>query len=89
MGSDVLHRPWSVEALTGKYYGTTIIDANGHTIMQMRIAGEGAGARPSPRQIEWWGGEELEPSDWHYETYASLEYAEAVVAAVNRSERTP
>lgn len=68
-------RPWSLAPLSGKYYGTTVVDAHGKTVCEMWLC---AGP-PSPR-------EDIDPEDIcdsHYESMADYQAASLICDIAN------
>lgn len=69
--------PWALAPLEGKYYQTTIIDAEGVSVCD--IARWGPDRSPSPREST----PEDEICDNHYETTSTYEVATRIIDAVN------
>lgn len=83
-----LKTPWIVGPLKGKYYGTTILDAEGGDIVTVWLHDGG----PSVREIEKYGPcvDELDRNDYfcdsHHETVADLNAAQIIAAAPDMLE---
>ena len=78
-----ISQPWSIAALSGKYYGTKIVDATGNEICKIWLPEGG----PSEREISAYGPcvDENERCDdfcdSHHETIQDLEIARVIAAA--------
>lgn len=79
---DLPPRPWSIEPLKGKYYGTEITDADGEFVCSIWREG----LPPSEREIAQ-GGDMSWPDDWEYDNHsesaASYAVAQLLVEAAN------
>lgn len=77
-GKWVPPRPWRLEPLAGKFYGTTIVDAEGNSVCDIWLT---AGP-PSPR-------EDMEPEDVcdsHYESMATWQTATLICDLANAAD---
>lgn len=87
--------PWSIKSrdldCEFKWHGTTVLDASGQEVFRFNLNSynEHGEAMPSRRELEKWGGDlarfREEICDTHWEGVASLDFAEFLVAAANKS----
>ncbi len=79
---DLPPRPWTIEPLKGKYYGTEVSDANGDHVCSIWREG----LPPSEREIAF-AGDRTWPDDWEYDNHsesaASLAIARLLVETAN------